>query len=92
MEELRAQIDEIDAKLVELFEKRMEISHKIALYKIANDMPITNDEREKEILNENIARLKDRSFEPKLVEFFSMLFKLSKEVQNEEFKKQTKYQ
>lgn len=92
MEELRARIDEIDAKLVELFEKRMEISRKIALYKIADDMPITNDEREKEVLNENIARLKDRSFEPNLVEFFSMLFKLSKEVQNEEFKKQTKYQ
>ena len=36
LKDLRKQIDEIDASLVELYEKRMEVSSEIADYKIAN--------------------------------------------------------
>ena len=36
LKDLRKQIDEIDSSLVELYEKRMEVSSAIADYKIEN--------------------------------------------------------
>ena len=48
LKELRAQIDEIDSSLVELYEKRMEVSSQIADYKIANGKKVYDKDREQE--------------------------------------------
>ena len=47
LEELRKRIDEIDEEIVSLLEKRMEISEKVAEYKIANGKNVLDKEREK---------------------------------------------
>ena len=44
--ELRNEIDEIDNQIVELYEKRMEIAEGVAQYKIANNKPVFDRDRE----------------------------------------------
>lgn len=84
MEDLKAyrdRIDEIDAQLVALFEKRMEIVLEIADYKKSNNIPILNQGREKEVIAKNIDRLKNKNFEDSLGKFFVYMMGLSKEEQ-----------
>lgn len=83
LEELRRRIDEIDEELVALFEERMEISRKIARYKMKSNLPITDRMREKEVIRKSLLRLKDPSLSQKLEKFFAILIELSKEVQEE---------
>jgi chorismate mutase/prephenate dehydratase len=73
LETLRNQIDEIDKNLVELFEKRMELSLQIAAYKMRNNLPILNEK--------NLSKLKNKDFEVELIEFFKTIMHLSKQVQ-----------
>ena len=51
LNELRDQIDVINQQMQELFNKRMELSFKVAEYKIEHDMPVFQLVREQEILN-----------------------------------------
>lgn len=48
---IREEIDAIDRQLVELFQKRMDCSRKVAQYKIENGMSVFNAEREQQILD-----------------------------------------
>ncbi len=52
--ELRNEIDKIDSELIPLLLKRMSISEKVAQYKVERGIPVLNEEREQEILN-NVA-------------------------------------
>lgn len=52
--ELRKQIDEIDEQLIPLLLKRMEVSKGVAEYKVARGIPVLNQEREQQILD-NVA-------------------------------------
>lgn len=83
MEKLREQIDRIDKELVALFEERMEVSRQIARYKVKNNLPITDKAREKEVIAKNMLYLKDPTLGQKLEEFFAVIIKLSKAVQEE---------
>ena len=51
LNEIRQEINEIDEKLTELFRRRMECARDVAEYKKANDIPILNAEREREVLD-----------------------------------------
>jgi chorismate mutase/prephenate dehydratase len=51
LDELRAKIDEIDDKLLELFNERMELVHKVGELKNTTNSPIYRPEREQSILN-----------------------------------------
>lgn len=63
LQELRSGITEIDKQLQELFTERMELCRQVAEYKIANDLPVFQKDREREIIKrvtENAAdELKD---------------------------------
>lgn len=81
LKQLRDRIDEIDEKLVALFEERMETVLKVADYKKKNNVPILNVNREKEVIAQNKLRLKNKDFENSLESFFVHLMNLSKEEQ-----------
>lgn len=53
--ELRKQIDEIDEQLIPLLLKRMHVAENVAKYKIENGLPVLNEEREQQILD-NVAK------------------------------------
>lgn len=50
LKDVRLDINETDLKIIELFEKRMDLSIEVANYKIANSMPIFDSKREAEKL------------------------------------------
>ena len=50
IQELRAQIDRIDEKLVPLFLERMGVSLKVAEYKAENHLPVLDRARERALL------------------------------------------
>lgn len=52
--ELRKQINEIDSQLIPLLLQRMEVAKGVAEYKIANGMPVLDEAREQQILD-NVA-------------------------------------
>lgn len=50
MKEYRKRIDEIDREILRLFEERMRTAEKIGEYKKQNGLPITDENREKEVV------------------------------------------
>jgi chorismate mutase / prephenate dehydratase len=82
LNQLRNQIDEIDKKMVLLFEERMEAVMKIAAYKNQNGIPILNETREKEVIKKNTLRLKNKTFEHSLERFLVYMMSLSREEQS----------
>lgn len=87
LDNLRQEIDEIDAELVKLFERRMEKSLQIAECKIKRNISILDEGREREVIEKNTMRLRNRELIEGLKEFFSTIMKLSKEIQHKEFTK-----
>jgi monofunctional chorismate mutase len=82
LNQLRNQIDEIDEKMVLLFEERMEAVMKIAAYKNQNGILILNETREKEVIKKNTLRLKNKTFEHSLERFLVYMMSLSREEQS----------
>jgi len=81
LSEIRDRIDEIDKPLLSLFLERMALSREVAEYKKANNLPIMNKKREREILK----RVMDESgdLEQYAHRFYSTIFELSRSYQEE---------
>lgn len=80
---IRKEIDQIDKELLPLFLKRMDCSHLVAEYKIANNMPILDKEREQEILRDKAAQVCD-SLKESVVDFYSSIMRISRNAQQRE--------
>ncbi len=81
LDELRVEIDSVDRRMVELFEKRMDIASQIADYKIANGKKVFDREREiqkikavKEMAHSDFNRIG-------VEELFSQLMSVSRKLQ-----------
>ena len=53
LEEIRREIDAIDEQMAGLFERRMEQSRKVAEYKMARGLAVTDSGREAEVIKRN---------------------------------------
>ncbi len=78
----RAQINEIDKQMAELFEKRMRAAEIIAAHKKATGMPILDEKREKEVINSNSAYINDPVIREHYVSFIEQTMKVSRDYQN----------
>ena len=81
LEKLRLEINEITSQMVELFEKRLDVSKDVAAYKKANGLPIFQPEREKQIIE---MYTKDARYKELTEAFLESLMTLSKKLQKEE--------
>ena len=72
---IRQHIDEIDEKLLPLLKKRMELSKKAAVYKAEKDIPVRDEEREREILE------KAERYGDEIKTVYGSVLKASREVQ-----------
>lgn len=79
--EIRDKIDAIDEDLLKLFLERMALSEEVAAYKNAHHLPITNRQREREILAKVTAAAGAQ--ERSAYYLFSTLFRLSSAYQAE---------
>ena len=86
LKELREEIDAVDREIVALFEKRMEISERIAACKQSTGTPIRDEAREEEKIAQvqNLART-DFGKE-NIGELFTLLMALSRKLQEEKNK------
>lgn len=80
LDEIRKEIDETDAALIELFKKRMSLADRVAATKIVNFAPIYRADREKAML-ENVAASLPEELSAKGKSFLSSLILLSREKQ-----------
>ncbi len=79
--ECREKLDAIDAKIVKLFEERMEISEEVAAYKAAHDLPVLDAARE-EIKLQSVAELTGNPKNREAVtELFTKIMALSRKRQ-----------
>lgn len=81
LQEIRAQIDMLDDKLLECFLKRMDLSDQVARYKGEHALPVENKLREREILKAVTEKAGER--ESYAHRFFTLLFEMSKARQRE---------
>lgn len=82
IKELRRIIDNIDSKIIKLFEERMETSLKIAKYKKENDLPIYNKKREDEVIANNLEKVKNKELKKYTEDLLKFLMDESKKYQN----------
>ena len=81
LKDLRKKIDEIDSSLVELYEKRMEVSSAIADYKIENGKKVYDRERELEKIK-TVKSLAHSEFNKiGIEELFSQIMSMSRKLQ-----------
>jgi chorismate mutase/prephenate dehydratase len=81
LDELRKKIDNIDERLLNLFEERMNVVSEIAAYKHANNLPTLDRGREAEKLRTLSGKINPQ-LEPLAHTLFETLFELSRSHQN----------
>lgn len=81
LENARKIINEVDVQLAALFEKRMEAVKMVAEYKKQNNLPIFDENREKEICKKEIEYIKKDELKPYYLEFIQCLMDISKKFQ-----------
>lgn len=81
LKELRVEMDEIDKGLTALFQRRMELSAKIAAYKAEQGLAVTDPKREAEKLKA-VSELVSPAFSRDVQTLYRLLMELSKGYQN----------
>ena len=81
LEELRAQIDEIDSQMIALFERRMDVTRQVGEYKKEHDLPVLDRQREEEVLAKKEAMLKNQYLKTEVKDFFSSIMAISRRQQ-----------
>jgi chorismate mutase len=83
LDEIRADIDSLDAQLVELLEARMTLVAQVATFKKMTDMKVLDNARELAILETVKNRVENPEFTKPIVAIFKDILKNSRGYQNE---------
>ena len=83
IDEARKEINDIDKKMLDLFELRMEAVKKVLEYKKKNKLQILDEKRENEIIQKNLEMLNNKSFEEYYLIFLKGVFDSSKKYQGD---------
>lgn len=81
LETCRQEIDSLDSQIASLFEQRMAVSKDVITYKLANNLPIFQPEREQIVLEKNSQRIKDQDLQKYALSFFQDMMDTSKAYQ-----------
>lgn len=83
LKEIRNEIDDIDAGLSALFQRRAALSVQAALYKHQNNLPMVDDGREKAIIERAEASAQDEGLKPNIRHFFEQVLTECRQKQRE---------
>ena len=81
LEKARLAINEADAQIAQLFEKRMQAVEDVVAYKMENGLPVFDGAREKEVIEKNLAKISDEKLKPYYEDMLIQLMRISKEYQ-----------
>ena len=76
-------IDEIDEKIINLYEKRMNVVKDVINFKLENNIPVTDSNREELMLNKNLNKIKDQNLKRYYHFVLEGFLKASKKMQND---------
>ena len=79
--ELREQLDQIDDKIAELYEKRMEVCAQVGEYKIKAGKKVFDRQREKEKLADVASKVKGEFNRKGIQEVYQQLMSMSRKLQ-----------
>lgn len=82
IDEARKDIEQIDAQMAELFERRMVCAKCIAEYKMEKGLPVLDKSREKSLIERNVSYLKNPESEQYYREFLDGILNVSKKYQH----------
>ena len=88
LENLRERIDTIDKELIALFEERMNVVNDIAEYKIKNNLPILNQNREDIVISKVKSTVKNKDYTDSAIDFIKDIMEISKKFQQNLISKQ----
>ena len=81
LDNIRLEINEIDAQIAKLFQRRMKSVEKVAEYKMATGKPIYDEEREKAVIAKNSSLIEDEEIKPYYVDMITEMMRISREYQ-----------
>ena len=87
LENCRVLIDNIDNLIIELYEKRMDVVKEVIKYKIENNIPITDSNRELSMLENNLKKIKNEEYKKYYKDVLEGFLKASKKMQEDIIKK-----
>ena len=88
LENLREKIDTIDKEMIALFEKRMDIVADIAAYKIKNNLPVLNQNREYIVVSKVKSTVKNKDYADSATKLIKDIMEISKKFQQKLISKQ----
>ncbi len=81
LQQAREVINEVDAQMAELFEKRMAAVQQVLAYKKENNLPILDAAREQIVIEKGVARIQDPILKPYYEELLIKQMELSRRYQ-----------
>ena len=88
LENLREKIDTIDKEMIALFEKRMDVVTDIAAYKIKNNLPVLNQNREDIVVSKVKSTVKNKEYADSAADLIKNIMEISKKFQQKLISKQ----
>lgn len=79
----RDKIDEIDTKIIALFENRMDVIKEVVAYKIANNLPVLDQSRETLMLEKNLKKIRSAEYAKYYPFILSAFLSASRQMQKE---------
>ena len=83
LEKARFVIDEIDSEIIKLFEKRMATVKDVIEFKIENNMPILDSNREAVMLEKNLTKISNEEYKKYYHLVLEGFLKASKDLQKD---------
>lgn len=83
LEKARLKINEIDQKMAELFEARMQAVEDVVDYKIENNMQVLDTSREKVLIAKNVSYIKQEKYKESYLDYFHEMLRISKNYQKQ---------
>ena len=85
IDEARIKINDIDKKMVELFEERMKAVFDVLKYKKEHNLPVFDEKREIELIKKNLELLQDKSLKEYYLIFLNGMLEASKKYQGDNY-------
>ena len=85
IDEARIKINEIDKKMVKLFEERMKAVLDVLEYKKQHNLPVFDEKREITLIEKNVSLLQDESLKEYYLLFLKSLLDVSKKYQEDHY-------
>ena len=86
LENIRQEIDQVDAQLVCLLEKRMDLVDQVVTYKKSVGKPILDSKREEVIFDKVRNRVENKEYQNSILATFSDLLKHSRAYQDQKLR------